>query len=236
MLVAEVADALSMLSRIVRDTRDIVDAVNDGRAFLKAKSPDAIPSLTALLEQMQVTVVGLAEVTKLVSGFRFNAAVSMSDAETVRFNDYVVARAALVAELRGQIKNLKGSSTKVRLLRDDLDRRAGEKNMTSLFGLLGGKARERSLELSNILSQFYGADEEMINAIKDMLKLANGAIADVTAALGKKDDMLYGMYVPRAASRLKFYAKTFQQSQEELDQLVDDLDAQIRALEAPSPT
>src|SRR4051794_36136939 len=99
--VKDVADGLALLAAIVRDTRAIVQAVNDGRAFLKSQSPQTIPTLVALLEEIQITIVGLAEVAKLLTGFAFNQSKAMSDAETVRFNNNLIKRHAKVKKLRG---------------------------------------------------------------------------------------------------------------------------------------
>jgi hypothetical protein len=40
-LVSEVADVVRNLSDVVKSTREIVEAVNDGRKFLKLRYPDA---------------------------------------------------------------------------------------------------------------------------------------------------------------------------------------------------
>lgn len=227
MLVSELADGVRLLAGIVRDTREIVQAVSDGRAFLEAKHPEAREDFAALLGQMRVTVVGLAKVTKLLGAFRFNPAVA--DSETTRFNSYIVERRELVTELRGNISALKGNCTEIRRLRDELDGQAAKRNKWSLFGLLGSKAQERSIELSGILSEFYGADERMIAAIEEMLDLANAAVDDVDTALGDPG-YARSFNVERAAGRLNTYAAVFKESQDQLDQLVADIDAQVREL------
>lgn len=229
--VKDVADGLALLAGIIRDTRAIVQAVNDGRAFLKSHSPQTIPTLVALLEEIQVTIVGLAEVAKLLTGFAFNQSKAMSDAETVRFNHYLIKRQAKVKKLRGRIRSLKGSCDKINQLRAQVERDAEGRNMKSIWGLFGTKVRLRSKELSQTLSDFYGADQKIILAIEDLLRLADDAIEDIRGALGEPGYM-YGINVPIAAARLQLYAAAFKQSDEQLDQLVEDINLQVRALEA----
>ena len=70
-LVREIADTTALLGEVVRNTRELLKAVNDGQAYLASKHPDAAKDFGKLLGQMQLAVEGLAEVTKVVSNFRF---------------------------------------------------------------------------------------------------------------------------------------------------------------------
>jgi hypothetical protein len=51
----------------------MVDAVNDGRKYLRSKHSKAQAEFAELLAQMQATVEGLADVTGVISRFRFSA-------------------------------------------------------------------------------------------------------------------------------------------------------------------
>src|SRR4051812_3814504 len=101
--VREVADALALVTQIVRDTREIVRSVDDGRAYLAVRHPEAGPEFRELLHQMQLTVVGLAEVTKVVTRFRFTIDERPSAAEVTRFNDYVISQQKVLVDLRNRI-------------------------------------------------------------------------------------------------------------------------------------
>jgi hypothetical protein len=116
-LVTEVADVVRTLADVVRNTREIVDAVNDGRKFLAAKHPEAQKDFAELLSQMQLTVEGLAEVTKVISGFRFVTDMrtldrDTADRELARFNDYVIEQKADIARLKNRIRELKADCEK----------------------------------------------------------------------------------------------------------------------------
>lgn len=228
-LVREIADAVRMLGDVVNNTRAIAQAVNDGSKFLASKHPDAQQDFIELLAQMQRTVEGLAEVTKIISGFRFVSRGRAVDREPVRFNDYVIAQKAKIAELKGNIRQLKGDCEKVRVLRDSLDNRGRSRSWGSMFGLVGVKARRRSTELASSLSNFYADDQRMIEVIQQMLKLAQKAIKDIEDALGPPG-MASPYNVESATSVLRTYAQLFEQPQSELDDLADTLSEAATAL------
>jgi hypothetical protein len=71
--VKEIAESTKLIGEVVKNTREIIKAVNDGREYLKRYYPDAQGDLSDLLRQMQRAIEGLASVTKVISGFRFIA-------------------------------------------------------------------------------------------------------------------------------------------------------------------
>jgi hypothetical protein len=72
----------------------------------------------------------------------------------------------------------------------------------------------------------------MVEAIKQMLDIAEGALADVEDALGPPG-VYYPENVPRAAARLHTYAAAYRQSQSQLDRLVEEIADHVEALKAP---
>src|SRR6478735_9363417 len=233
-LVREIAEVIRMLAEVVKSTRDIVDAVNDGRKFLAAQYPQAKGDFSELLRQMEQAVVGLVDVTKVISGFRFvsDAGASNSAAATfdlVRFNDYVIAQKSDIATLRNRIRELKADCEKVRALRDKLDAMSGTRSWGSLFGLFGEKARYRSVELASALSNFYADDQRMISLFEQTLDLALHAMEEVGQALGPPGQA-NPANVPVAAQILGIYAVSFDKPQKELHALADVLSAARTAL------
>jgi chromosome segregation ATPase len=233
-LVSEVADVIRMLADVVKNTREIVDAVNDGRKFLASRYPEAQQDFGDLIDQMQHTVEGLAEVTKLISGFRFVSDGGAIDRETAdrelaRFNDYVIEQKKDIANLKNRIRALKADCEKVRVLRDKLDARTETRSWGSLFGLLGAKAQQRSLELHSTLSNFYADDQRMIDLFRQTLELAENGIQDVENALGPPG-MANPYNVPAAAEILGTYAVLFDAPQNELHRLADVLSETRTAL------
>jgi|SRR6516162_2701502 hypothetical protein len=226
-LIIEIAESIKLLGDVVKSTREIVKAVNDGSEYLKPYYPDARGDLSNLLSQMQLAIVGLADVTKVFSGFRFVVAGDSVDWEAAasdlrRLNDYLIDQRVLAASLKGSIGTLKANCEEVKRLRDKLDARTTTKTWGSMFELFGSKARMRSQELSSALSNFYADDKEMIKLLSDSLDLAEKAVIEVENALGPPGTQ-DPYKVPIAAQTLGIYAEIFRTTQEQLDTLAKDL-------------
>lgn len=232
--VRDVADVIKLLGDVVKSTREIVKAVNDGKDYLKTRFPDAQNDLVGLLTQMRQTIIGLAEVTKVISAFRFvcegeNVDRDTASGELARFNNYIIAQKVHIEKLKNNIGRLKAKCDKVKELRNKLDARTKTREWGSMFGLLGTKAKKRSLELHGTLSNFYADDQRMIDHITAMLDLAEHAIEDVNNSLGPPG-IANPYNVPAAAALLGFYAKLFEAPKAELNKLASDLEAAKAAL------
>jgi hypothetical protein len=158
-LVREVADLVKLLGDVVKSTCEIINAVNDGREYLKRYYPDAQEDLTNLLQQMQRAIVGLAKVTKVISRFRFSVVGDSVDRTTAdrdlkRFNDYVIAQDEEVSSLRGTICDLKADCEKVRKLRDKLDAQTKTRAHGTMFGLLGSRGTKAGSRTALRTQQF----------------------------------------------------------------------------------
>lgn len=229
-LVREIADAVRLLKEVVLNTRELVTAIRDGRQFLRSKFPEAEPQFQDLLKQMRKTVVGLAEVTSVVSDFSFTVEGKAMDFEAQRFNNYVATRASRLTKLRGQIRRLKGSSGAISDIRDDLDRLAGKSDWWSpMFRLLGVSSKKQADELARRLSNFYADDARMVEAIMMMLRVAEQVIEEVNEALGGAGGH-HPSRVPVAAKVLETYAAAFKQSRADLDSLEESMTEQIAKL------
>jgi hypothetical protein len=183
---------------------------------------------------MQLTVEGLAEVTKVIGGFRFVTVGEVFDQDTAdrelaRFNNYVIEQKADIIKLRNRIRELKADCEKVRVLRDDLDALSGTHSWGAMFGLFGDKARQRSTELAHYLSGFYADDQQMIELFRQTLDLAQQAIKEVDGALGPPGTA-NPYNVPLAAEILRTYALVFDEPQNELQELADVLSEARTAL------
>lgn len=233
-VIKEIAESIKLLGDVVKSTREIIKAVNDGREYLKRYYPDAQGDVSGLLQQMQRAIEGLASVTKVFSGFRFVIAGTSVNTVTAnrdlaRLNDYLIAQRDNVSRLKGKIRELKADCDKVRQLRDKLDARAKTKTWGSMFKLFGLKAQKRAQELHSALSEFYADDQRMIDLIGDNLKLAEQALAEVEDTLGPPGSAS-PYNVPMAAQVLGLYAVLFRDSHSELETLADDLNDARMAL------
>jgi len=218
--VRDVADGVKLIGDVVKSTRLIVEAINDGKKYLKRKAPDTERYWAELMQQMQFTVQGLAEVTGVVSGFSFGFGVAgAKESDLSRFNDYVIAQRAKVTELRGRIRQLRGSSGEVQKLREILNDYTGKPGWSSMWGLLGKEGRRKAEPLASLLGNFYADDHRLVVTIETMVRLAEFAVSDVEAALGPPGRK-YASNIPTAAELLGVYATIFAEPQQRLDELV----------------
>lgn len=226
-LVSDVAAVIIKLGDVVKSTRDIIEAVNDGKTFLRRNYPEADKELSSLLHQMQRAIEGLARVTRVISGFRFamrgrTVDLDAANRDLSRFNDYVIRQEEDVVVLRGKVRKLKADCDRVRVLRDKLEARAQSSSLLSMFDLLGPKKRQRAAELQGSLSNFYADDQCMIELLEETLAIAEQALEEVCKTLGPAG-MASPYCVPSAAAVLASYATLFEGPQRELDRLADEL-------------
>lgn len=230
-IVKEIADALEQVADVIKNTRSIVKAVNDGREYLKRKYPDATGDFAELLKQMQITVEGLADVTGVMQGFRFvMGSRQAAERDLVRFNNYVIKQGAKVTKLKGQIRKLKGDCEKIRGLREALNERSKRPSWSSFLGLVGVKSGRRREDLASVVSDFYADDLRMIDVIEAALDLAEEALSDVDGSLGEPGTASPHL-VPRAARMLGFYAEAFKGPHEQLKDLAKSMDDTARDLQ-----
>lgn len=225
--VKDVAGVIKMLGDVVKSTREIIDAVNDGKKFLALNYPEAQQDFSSLIGQMQKAIEGMAEVTSVIIHFRFVTDGKVVDRitaehELARFNNYVISQGKEITKLRNNIRTLKADCDKVGELRDKLDARSKERSFGSLFGLLGAKAQQRTLELHGVVGEFYADDQRMIDLFNQTLDLTALAIKDVEDALGPPG--ISNPYnVPVAAEILGTYSVLFDGPDKELHQLADSM-------------
>lgn len=232
--IKDVAEVIKMLGDVVNSTREIIDAVNDGKKFLAQKHPQAQKDFTNLISQMQKAIEGMSKVTSVVTNFRFVTEAKATDYDTAnrelaRFNDYVIAQKSDIATLRNNIRSLKANCEKVRQLRDKLDAQTTDRSWGSLFGLLGSKAKKRTIELHNAISNFYADDQRMIDLFNKTLDLAEQAIKDIDEILGSPGTA-NPYNVPIAAETMGTYSVIFNEPNKELNRLADIMNEAQTAL------
>ena len=229
-IVHEMADAIKLLAELVKNTRELAKAVQDGRGYLIQQHPEAKASLVTMLTEMQTTVEGLADVTGVVTGFRFTIEGNARDFEPARFNQYVIEQSKKVAKLRGNLRSLKGSCKKVREARDKLNALAGNRgDWAAMFRLFGDQRRQRDTELASALSNFYADDQRMIDVIERMMRFSETALDEANEALGPAGHA-DPYKATDAAAVLNVYAAVFKQSGKELDALVKTLEETAQQL------
>ena len=143
-IIQEIADALDVLGKIVKNTRSIIQAVNDGKEYLARRYPDANEDFAELLKQMRITVEGLAKATGIMTGFRFVVGSEQAaEKDLVRFSNYLIEQKENITRLRGEVRKLKADCNKIEILRDALNERHKKPSWSSMFGLVGMRSSKR---------------------------------------------------------------------------------------------
>lgn len=229
-LVRELADSIQILADVVHNTRELADAVKDGREFFAREHADAKKDLVTLLSQMQKTIEGLASVTSVVTGFKFTETGAGVDYEPARFNEHMLAHKKKVAGLRGNIRELKGNCKKIRIARDKLNELAGNKSdWAAMFRLFSKQRRQMNARLAQTLSNFYADDQQVIWVVERLLDLSQAALTEADEALGRAGTAS-PHNVGAAAAVLNVYAAAFKQSEADLEALVTTLNESVDAL------
>ena len=119
-VVTEIAEALKLVGDVVKSTREVIDAINDGRKYLKRYHPTAEPQLGALLEQRQKPIEGPVSVTALTSEFRFVVSEDSLDLDAAKrdlrdLRGHLIEQGKEVAALKGRIRTLKADCEEIRL-------------------------------------------------------------------------------------------------------------------------
>lgn len=224
---------LKTLADIVRDTKDLAEAVKSGAAYLKRKHPSAKPAVETMLSEMRKSVVGLARITAAITHFRFYPSATAPETEAARFNDHWIASKRAVADAKSNLGDLKGSSGKVRKAREELDALAahGWQSWLRLFPI---KSRALEKKLGDTLSTFYADDQRIIAVIEDILGRSEQILNDADAALKQPGLDMHGR-INAASVILDRNATAVTQLERDLDQLIKTLDEAILSLEKDLP-
>jgi hypothetical protein len=228
MVVRDVLDALDLAARTIASTKQVIAAVNDGRRYLEQYHPAAKPDLAAMLNEMRLTVRGLAKVSKVVTHFQFTVAGAATDLEPVRFNNYVIESKEDLQELEDHISDLKGSCTKIEEHLQALNQRGGGR-WNDWVGLLGERKEARRIELTQALQDAYTIDESMIYVIRTLTDAARTTLEDVSKALGSATSAL-PENVPAAAELLRERAEGFRRVERECIDYAAQLRQHVDAL------
>lgn len=231
-VISEISAGVSMLAKLTSDTRTILDALADGRAYLKQNHPEAGADLAELLEQIRATVVGLHSASRIVADFDFTIDGSDRDRQPARFNDHLMRFTERADQLAASIELLKGSCTRVLELRDSLNARAQDKPW---WALLGDRAGQRAAELSSTMSELYEMDLNMAQAAWEVLHATEMALQEVRNALNAGPAVSASSVdnVAAAAAVLHEQAEAVRPEVMRLRALRDDLSEQIAAFDRP---
>jgi hypothetical protein len=226
-LIREVTDAVELVAKTIENTRQIAAAFKDAHTYLIKRFPTAQPDLAGLLSEMRQTIIGLAQVSDVITEFQFTTSGPGRDWEPVRFNNMIIERKHRIFELRDSISRLKGSSGKMQEYATKLTGREG-RPYWELFDVMG-LARERAMDLGQKFNDLYVVDERIVELFQTLMNAAREALQEVSNALGPPGAADPGN-VDAAARVLGQYSGEFKRLEEACDDLSRELESQIKTL------
>jgi len=226
-LVREVADTVDLVSRTIQNARQIAAAFKDARGYLTKRYPGANADLAGLLTEMRLTLVGLAKVSDVITGFQFTVSGAGRDLEPARFNNLVIERKHLLSELRNSISRLKGSSGKMNDYATALTEHSG-RPAWQLFDVMG-LSDQRAAELGQQFNDLYVVDGRIIELIETLMNASGEALQAVSDALGPPG-AADPENVASAAKVLGEYAVEFRRLEDACTDLSSELENQVNVL------
>ncbi|MDQ3765399.1 MAG: hypothetical protein M3460_29245 [Actinomycetota bacterium] len=229
-LVGDVTDIIKLVGETIKNTREIVAALKDASSYLRKRYSEAPKDLAGLLTEMHQTLVGLAQVTDVITAFQFTREGTQVDREPARFNNRVISRKHRLEQLRNSISSLKGSSGKMKLYADALAGTEGKPGW-QLFDILGlGKTQTE--KLGHQFNDLYVVDDRMVWMLNELIKATETALRDVSDALGPPGSA-YPKNVPVAAALLEDYVKQFRELEDAINDVRQQLEDAIAAINPP---
>lgn len=206
-MLKEVVDGLGLVKDAVENVLAVVQAVKDGRDYLKQNYPEARKDVEQLLLELRKNLVLIAEVSGVVTRFRFDA--SDSALALQRFNDYYIQQSSQTLAAKQQIDQLRSRCSEVRKHAANVSEGFGMSAFQKFFEKLDVKAALRRGELATILDRLSYEDFANARAADAILECGERALSDVQRAL-ETNGLMNVANVPAAAARLKEYADEFE--------------------------
>jgi hypothetical protein len=179
-VIGEIRGAVAMLAEGVGQLRTLVDAMNDGRAYLRSKHPDAEPDVARLLRQMNVTISGLINTAETITSINFTLDGTGRDAAPSVFNEELKRAAQQRDDHVTNLRYLSGSCKRMEEIRLELQSRADNKPMWALFGDRSG---QRAQELADTFRELFLWDQKMDQKARQVLDASKHALEQVQETL-----------------------------------------------------
>lgn len=212
-MLKEVVDGLKLVSEGIKSVKTIMDAVQSGRNYLRAKHPEVQNDLRELVAELRKSLLVIKQASAVLTNFRFAVAADTQGTDLMRFNDYFIKSKTDSQYLQDHIDDLRTHCSKVRDHAFRISESVGT-GLAGIFALLGLNSPKNEKELAERLDKLSYEDFEVANSAQIMLTCLKEALTDVQNALGEGGAM-YPENVPQAASLLSQYGRQFEMMEEQ---------------------
>lgn len=222
-MIKDILDGLKLVSEGIRNVKSILDAVNTGANYLKAKHPDVQGDVRNLVTELGKSIAVIKQASAVLTNFRFAIATDGHGKELARFNDYFIKSKAEAQFLRDHIEDLRTHCSKVRDHARQIGAGCKSDGFLALFAIaLNLRDPQREQELSQKLDRLAFEDFEVANAAHRMVMSLEQALMLVQDALGTGGAM-YPQNIPAAAEILGTIGPAFVQIEQEATQALQNV-------------
>jgi hypothetical protein len=226
-MLREVIDGLGVVKEAVENVVAVVQAVRDGRDYLKQNYPEARKDVELMLLELRKNLVLIADVSGVLTRFRFDA--NDNGLALQRFNDYYIQQSAKTVAAKQGVDQLRSRCSAVREHAGNVSEGLGMSAFQRFFEKLNVAAALRRGELATILDRLSYEDFANARAADKILECGELALGHVQRAL-ETNGLMQVTNVPAAAALLREYAQQFeplgresQATASTIDQLAQEL-------------
>jgi hypothetical protein len=176
-----VDSAVKSLTKLVSETRIVLEALEEGQAQIEAEYPDARGPLRNLLERMRSTVAGAISVAAIVPDAVAADRSRGNDAEGLE-NRLTWAK-QVICYSNEDVSFLHGSCTRIQALHDRLAQVAGNGSRLRWWRIADKDDRRRR-QLVALMEGIYENDHDMVARVYDVLTAATSVIEAVESTRG----------------------------------------------------
>ena len=149
-MMKEVVEGLKLVKDGIESVQAIVEAVKNGKDYLKIKHPEAQHDLRTMVVELEKSLFVIKRASAVLTNFRFAATYDTRGIELARFNDYFIKSKTDAQDLRNHVDDLRSHCSKIREHGTKISGAAGAQGFAKIFRFLGLQSPEKELELVGI--------------------------------------------------------------------------------------
>jgi len=207
-MVKDVLDGLKAVSDGIESAQKIIEAVRNGKDYLKSTHPEVQGDLADMIAELRKTLNVVKQASAVLTNFSFAITTDSRGTELARFNDYFIKSKDDAQNLRNHIEDLRTHCSKIRERALHITDSATVDGFRRIFVLLGLKSPERETDLAKKLDQLAYEDFAVANGAETMLRCLESALRDVQNSLGGTS--MHPEKIPDAAALLSEYSLPFE--------------------------
>jgi triacylglycerol esterase/lipase EstA (alpha/beta hydrolase family) len=201
----EVLDGIEEVSKAIKNTGSIIDAVKDGQGYLTKRYKDAKSDVCQILEEMNKTLITTSSATSIITHFSFVDDPQSYAKDLREFNNRIMDGKAEIDGLLSDIDKYRGHCSKIKR---HVERITSGNKLDSLFRVFGVDSQKRNQELGKKLQEIYDEEHQHYVTVYALCENLKKAIDHVHETLGGPG-LVQRAKIPEAVTLLQEYGNAF---------------------------